>query len=341
MELEKLTEFPSTRYYGSKRKHLDWIHKHIKDLDFTSVLDAFGGSASVSLLLSKMGKDVTYNDYFKFNSICADVVLNINSRCLIDEAIRRVDEIRPTKGFVCENFRGIYFTDEENAFIDGFVEYSRKCNSEVYKIITYGLIQACLSKRPYNLFHRANLYMRTNDASRSFGNLSTWNKPFDVSIKSFLWELYSLGSYSESKIVCKDVHQIDGSFDAIYLDPPYVSSSRSTESYATRYHFLEGLVNPSEWESWIDYKTKPRKFRDGVYSKEWTSKSKCKDLLFSLIEKYKSSTVILSYCDEAVPSIDEILEFYKSLFSDVELHYKYHRYSLSKRDRNEVIFIGR
>ena len=51
--------------------------------------------------------------------------------------------------------------------------------------------------------------------------------------------------------------------------------------------------------------------------------------------------VILSYCDQAVPSIDEILDFFKLNFNEVELHYKYHRYSLSKRDRNEVIVIGK
>ncbi len=45
-----LSSFPKTRYYGSKRRLLDWIYHALKDLPFNSVLDGFGGTASVSLL---------------------------------------------------------------------------------------------------------------------------------------------------------------------------------------------------------------------------------------------------------------------------------------------------
>jgi hypothetical protein len=47
-------------------------------------------------------------------------------------------------------------------------------NNEYKRAIAYSaLCQACLAKRPYNLFHRANLYMRTQDVERSFGNKTT------------------------------------------------------------------------------------------------------------------------------------------------------------------------
>ncbi len=43
----------------------------------------------------------------------------------------------------------------------------------------WALFQSCISKRPYNLFHRKNLYVRTADVKRNFGNKTTWDKPFE------------------------------------------------------------------------------------------------------------------------------------------------------------------
>jgi len=59
--------FPSTRFQGSKLKIVDWIWEAIKDLDFGTVLDAFGGTGSVGYMLKNKGKAVTYNDILKFN----------------------------------------------------------------------------------------------------------------------------------------------------------------------------------------------------------------------------------------------------------------------------------
>jgi len=58
----ELREFPSTRYQGSKRKILPWLWSCLRELDFSSALDVFGGTGSVSFLFKKMGKEVTYND---------------------------------------------------------------------------------------------------------------------------------------------------------------------------------------------------------------------------------------------------------------------------------------
>jgi len=51
-----LNGIPTTRYQGSKRKILPWIYDCIKDIEFNTVLDAFGGSGVVSCLFKRMGK---------------------------------------------------------------------------------------------------------------------------------------------------------------------------------------------------------------------------------------------------------------------------------------------
>jgi adenine-specific DNA methylase len=55
--------FPSTRYQGSKLKLVKWLEETLKDLKFQSVLDAFGGTASVSYMLKGMGKKLLIMTY--------------------------------------------------------------------------------------------------------------------------------------------------------------------------------------------------------------------------------------------------------------------------------------
>jgi len=109
--------FPTTRYQGSKRKLLPWLYKHITPLKFKSVLDVFGGTASVSYLFKKMGKQVTYNDYLKFNYYVGKsliennkVVLNIED---IEFFLKKHKSVK-YGNFVQTTFKNIYYTDEEN-----------------------------------------------------------------------------------------------------------------------------------------------------------------------------------------------------------------------------------
>ena len=57
-----LVRFPRTRYQGSKRKLAATIVEQLRDLEFTTVLDAFGGTGAVSHAFKAIGKHVTYND---------------------------------------------------------------------------------------------------------------------------------------------------------------------------------------------------------------------------------------------------------------------------------------
>ena len=49
----------------------------------------------------------------------------------------------------------------------------------------FALFQACIAKRPYNLFHRRNLDMRTADVGRTFGNKAAWDRPFEVHFRKY------------------------------------------------------------------------------------------------------------------------------------------------------------
>ncbi len=178
-----VAEFPSTRYQGSKAKLADWIWEQVADLDFTTCLDAFGGTGAVAYRLKQAGKRATYNDILRFNYYIGLALIE-NSRIRlgpeeIDWLLQRHPEITYPH-FVQDMFADIYFTDQENAWIDQTITNIRQL-ADPYKfaLAFFALCQSCLVKRPYNLFHRKNLYIRFAEVDRSFGNKTSWDRPFE------------------------------------------------------------------------------------------------------------------------------------------------------------------
>ena len=116
---EEIKFFPTTRYQGSKRKILPWIYDCIKDIEFNTVLDAFGGSGIVSYLFKRMGKSVTFNDILHFNQIIGESIISNNKVLLTDSDVKSIlDKRTKSKTFISDNFQGIYYLDGENLWID-------------------------------------------------------------------------------------------------------------------------------------------------------------------------------------------------------------------------------
>ena len=58
-----LGRFPSTRYRGSKRTILAFLHSVLQPYEFDDVLDLYSGRGIVSLMFRQMGKRVHANDF--------------------------------------------------------------------------------------------------------------------------------------------------------------------------------------------------------------------------------------------------------------------------------------
>src|SRR5256885_5909706 len=113
--------FPSTRYQGSKAKLVDWIWEKMSGLNFTTCLDAFGGTGAVAYHLKRAGKQVTYNDLLRFNYYFGLALIENDSTHLSFEEIDWLLQSHPEivyPRFIQNTFSDIYFTDEENAWID-------------------------------------------------------------------------------------------------------------------------------------------------------------------------------------------------------------------------------
>jgi len=198
-------KLPNTRYQGSKKKIITTIYKFIREhVNPNHILDLFGGSAICSLYFNLHDIEVTYNDILKFNCINATGLLdNDINNIPCEEEIKNIfiqNNDLNYETFIYDKFKDVYYTDDENIQLDIFRENIKHYgNLKKSNIMYYLLFQSLISKRPYNLFHRKNLSIRTSDVNRNFGNKTTWDTNFIVHMLKFRKELIKL--YEQKKLI--------------------------------------------------------------------------------------------------------------------------------------------
>lgn len=339
---------PTTRYQGSKRKILPWLYECLKDYDYKTVLDAFGGSGVVSYLFKRMGKKVTYNDLYRFNQIIGESFVENNRITLSDWDIEYIISTNVSaNSFISDNFHGIYYLDAENKWLDKII-YNIETLSAIYdgsklkykKAIAYNaLFQACLAKRPYNLFHRKNLEMRVRNVKRGFGNKTTWDKLFADHFRSFVKEINNsvVNSSLRCRAISQDVFDIKtGYFDLVYLDPPYLKKSgedNESSDYLRCYHFLEGIARYNDWLGLIDQETLNKRIKSSFAPNYF----KTADALVTyerLIKKFSKSIIALSYRYGGTPSIEELSNIILKYKGHLDVYDRHYKYALNKQNGN-------
>ncbi len=345
---ELIAQFPSTRYYGSKRKLLGWIYGRLGPIRFDTVLDAFGGTGSVSLLFKVMNKQLTYHDGFRFNEDVARTVLASRPALTREEVTATLNGVEPCAGVVSKYFDGVFFKNDENAWLDGFVGLlaAKPTTPNEQALLRYLAYQACMKKRPFNLFHRANLGLRTNSrVKRSFGNAVTWERSFAEHALQAYDQLARIPEMPHQPVIvlpAGDAATIAPGYDLVYIDPPYISREDryNRDDYWRRYHFLEGLARPKQWARRIDLSSDIRLSAPSPWFAEWGRVATFKDRLFSFIDKHRHSIVALSYVSGAVPSENEIMAHFETRFAQVSVHSAAHHHALSKSRKRELLFVG-
>ncbi|MDP2140038.1 MAG: DNA adenine methylase [Gammaproteobacteria bacterium] len=338
--------FPTTRYYGSKLRLVEWLSDSLRDLHFHTVLDAFGGTGTVSLLFKMMEKDVTYNDALWSNYHIATAVLSPSNSALRSKDLHNFPAtVCPKIGYIANTFKDIYYTEQENRWLDGAVSsINRKLDPQFRSDLFYSLFQACLQKRPFNIFHRKNLYLRKNcDQRTAFGNWKTWERTFEELMRRASLELErarSVKSGSTTVLIPTDASKISNNYDLVYLDPPYLKQQKNELNYEGRYHFLEGLARYDEWEYLIDTSKNNLAFKGSSAVEEWNSKKYFKDRLFDLVTKHRRSIVVLSYAENGYPEVSEILGHFKSEFKNVMVVRQNLSHALSKNKSTELLIVG-
>jgi len=338
-------KFPTTRYQGSKQKFVSWIWECIKDIPFHTALDAFGGTGCVAYKLKQEEKQVTYNDILPFNYIIGKALIENQDTVLEDWELETLLKPQPNVAyphFIEETFKSIYFTDEENCWLDIVSTNIRKMLNPYKQAIAYfALFQSSIIKRPYNLFHRKNLYVRLQDVERSFGNKKTWDTPFEVHFRKFVNEANNavFNSGEKCKACNLDVFDITSTYDLVYIDTPYLNESGIGVDYADFYHFLTGLVNYERWGELIDYRSKHLRLKRG--DSVWNDANHIKDAFVRLFRQFQHSVLVISYRSNGVPTVDELIEMLENDGRKVKVYKSMEmKYVLSNKCSNEVLLVA-
>ena len=335
----------STRYRGSKQKIVNWIWDEIKDLEFDTLLDAMGGTGSVAYKAKKEGKIITYNDKLKCNYFTGLALIENDNVKLNESDINFIltkNENIEYPTFIQDTFNEVYFTEEENAWIDMVLTNINSLENKYKRAIAmHCLFQSSIIKRPFNLFHRKNLYIRFNDVKRSFGNKATWDKPFEEHFKKFVKEINKciFSNGKQCKAINYDVFEIPGEYDLVYIDTPYIPKNGEIVDYRDAYHFLEGLTIYKDWAENIDYKRKHKPLIKEYCV--WNDKNAIINAFDELFKKFKKSILVISYRSDGIPSEDEIIKLLKKYKKNVrEVRAKNIQYVLSKTESKELLFIA-
>ena len=297
-------------------------------------------------MLKAKGKQVYYNDYLRFNYLTG-LALNENSAVILHN--NDLDFILSKHGnisypnFIEKTFSDIYFTGEENKWLDVVSTNIRQVHCKYKQALAYfALFQACTVKRPFNLFHRKNLYIRFADVKRSFGNKATWDKPFEQHFLKFAGEandaVFDNGKIN--KAFNANAFDLNAKADLVYIDTPYISSKGVGVDYIDFYHFLEGLSDYKNWYKHINFDSKHRKFKNR--KSLWTDKNLIHDAFDRLFWKYKDSILVVSYRSDGIPTPEALQKLMKKHKEHVyEAFRSDHKYVLSKNaGSKEILLIG-
>ena len=341
--------FPQTRYQGSKAKIIDWILDCTHGMKIHTLLDAFGGTGIVGYHFKQQGKNIVYNDLMKCNAMMAVALLENQGTYLEKREVEELlaeDVSADCPHFIEENYRGIFYLDEENRWLDEMVYKIRRMEDRYKRAIAwFALMQGCIIKRPYNLFHRANLSVRLSKVHRSFGNKTTWDTPFPKYFRQFVEEAdraVFLGA-GRVRVLCGDALAIEPEkydIDTVYIDTPYVSSKGVGTDYVDFYGFLEGMMEYDDWGKKIlaQYRHKPLV---GKGDKTWTGKNEIYESFERLFHHFRHQQIILSYREDGIPSVPELVRLLQKYHKHVsQVHAKEYQYVLSQRRTKEVLILA-
>lgn len=338
---EQVSAYPPTRFMGSKSKLLSEIWSVASHFNINTVVDLFSGSGIVGYMFKAQGKAVISNDYMAMSATFTKAMVENNSVVLsLDEAKDLLVAHKESDHFVASTFKDLYYTDEENDWID-MLRTNIATIKDQYKraIAMTALIRACTKKRPRGIFTYTG--QRYNDGRKDL--LKTFEQQFLEAIEAVNNAVFDNGQINRSKQ--GDAMDLKAEqADLVYIDPPYYSPLSDNE-YVRRYHFVEGLAR--DWKGVeIQQHTQTKKFKS--YPTPFSTRKGASDAFDHLFKKFAGSILIVSYSSNSLPTQDEmvaIMAKYKQHVEVIPVDYKYSfgNQSAAKTHRNSVqeyLFVG-
>jgi len=319
ISLKSAATFPPTRFMGSKQGILPSIWDAVKHLPFNTVLDAFSGSGCVSYMFKSQGKAVIANDFLKYSYHIANALVANSTDGLSENDIRMLLEPNVNRqNFIQETFQGLYFSDEDNLFLDNaLANIQQLASPSKSSLAIAALNRACVKRRPRGVFtYTGNRY----DDGRRDLKLSL-QEQFLEAIEILNAAVFDNGQ--QNLALNQDVFNLDVAPDLVYLDPPYYTPL-SDNDYLRRYHFVEGLS--CYWQGVeILHHTKTKKLRK--YYTPFDSRIEVYGAFERLLRKFSNSIIVVSYSSNSLPNLTELTDMLKAIKGNVMVHIIGHKYS--------------
>lgn len=338
--VDQFTLFPGTRYMGSKNKIILEIWEIVKQIEFDSFLDVFAGSNVVSYFMKSKGKEVITNDFMSISYYFSKAIVENSSTILDDDELNLLLEVPSIESFISRTFKDLYFTDEENHFLDQVRANIDLIDNEYKKAIAISaLVRACIKKRPRGIF--TFIGHRYDDGRKDIRK--TLRDHFIDNVRDFNNAVFNNGKICQANNKLSE--NLNMTADLVYLDPPYYSP-KSDNDYVRRYHFVEGLAK--NWKGLdIQDHTITKKFKS--YQSPFSKRESAYDAFHSLLERHKNSVIAISYSSNSIPTKEELTNILKEYKSDVKVHEIDHTYSFGNQNHKtgnisnrvkEYLFIG-
>ena len=338
---EQVSEYPPTRFMGSKSKLLSEIWSVASQFNVDTVVDLFSGSGIVGYMFKAQGKSVISNDYMAMSATFTKAMIENNTVTLpLEEAERLLVAHKESDHFVSTKFQGLYYTDEENDLIDT-LRTNIAAIRDPYKhaIAMTALIRACTKKRPRGIFTYTG--HRYDDGRKDLQK--SLAEQFLDAVEAVNSAVFDNGKVNRSKHGDAMDLRVEQA-DLVYIDPPYYSPLSDNE-YVRRYHFVEGLAR--DWKGVeIQEHTQTKKFKS--YPTPFSTRKGAADAFDRLFKKFANSILIVSYSSNSLPTQDEmvaIMAKYKKHVEVIPIDYKYSfgNQNEAKTHRNSVqeyLFVG-
>lgn len=333
-QLKQVALYPPTRFMGSKNKLLQDIWSAASRFEFNTVVDLFSGSGVVGYMFKAHGKQVFSNDYMAMSATFAKAMIENNTTTLDASEVEEL--LLPAVDndhFVVKNFSGLYFSNEDNEFIDNVRSNIKMVGDEYKKAIAMSaLIRACMKKRPRGIFTYTG--ERYNDGRRDLKK--SFKEQFIENVNVINKAVFDNGKENHSYWMDSLKLNII-SPDMVYIDPPYYSPLSDNE-YVRRYHFVEGLAR--DWQGVeLQQNTKTKKFKS--YPTPFSKRDETVDAFSRLFHRYEKSILIVSYSSNSLPAKDEMVDLLKETKTHVEVipidyTYGFGNQSEAKTNRNRV-----
>ena len=149
-----IKNFPLQDIWEVKQNNYTALYNVFKDLKFDSALDLFSGSGSVSYLLKCMNKKVVSNDFLSYASnLSKSIIQNSNNKLSKNDIKYLLKKPKNYNRFVQTKFKNIFFSNNENDFIDYIRQNINKINNPQKKALAFSaLTKACQKKQSRGIF---------------------------------------------------------------------------------------------------------------------------------------------------------------------------------------------